>query len=331
MRHSGGGLACVFYEHYFQSGESVETIRQAIEYLKTRTVLYEQAGRKCGYIYNEEIASLGGSGLALYLVARYQLLTGDRSYAAFSSALAWHLIGQITSSGEFIYRIIDQGKKVEPEDNDKHFSFYYPGEALCGLAKYLAYAPEQEQGYIRKKIQLALNYLINIRPVEKAAEYPALPGDSWLMNAIVELWDYPEFRQEDYSHFVFTDARKLIDHMYRADDALYPDYAGGFFNQYGDYPLTDGARLEGLMAAFELAVKLGDKQKQQYLWQVLKLGAWSLARLVNSDLTLYPVKRPDRALGGIRQKYTRQWFRIDSVQHVVCFYSRMLLLWQRME
>lgn len=329
LRHSGGGLTCIFYEKHFGTGKTIDTIRSAIDYLKTQTVFYEQDGRQCGYIYSERKSKLGGAGLALYFVAQYQLLTGDRCYEKYAAALAWHLIGQITQTGEFIYYNIFLDKEISETENSQYFSFYYPGEALCGLAKYLAFAPEDEKPVLTDKIRQALDFLIHVRPIERAAEYSDLPSDSWLMIAIMELWDYPEFQQLAYSDFVFTDAASMISKMYKVTDAPYPDYAGAFYYQFGDYPYSDGARMEGLMGAYELAIKTGDQKNQSSLWNALTLGAWSVAHLVNTDQAIYPAKNPDIARGGIRFKYTRQWFRIDTIQHVASFYAKMLPYWEK--
>ena len=63
------------------------------------------------------------------------------------------------------------------------------------------------------------------------------------------------------------------------------------------------------------------------LFPALKLGAWAVLHLVNTEEATYSFKRPDLALGGIRFKYTRQWFRIDTIQHVASFYAKLLPHW----
>jgi hypothetical protein len=41
------------------------------------------------------------------------------------------------------------------------------------------------------------------------------------------------------------------------------------------------------------------------------------------------VANPALTIGGIRLKLTRQWFRIDTIQHVAGFYSKMLPHWDQ--
>ena len=37
----------------------------------------------------------------------------------------------------------------------------------------------------------------------------------------------------------------------------------------------------------------------------------------------YAHKNPNKSKGTIRFKATRQWIRVDSIQHVACFYFRL--------
>ena len=167
-------------------------------------------------------------------------------------------------------------------ENQKYFSFYYPGEAVCGLAKYLHLVDAGSREIYFEKIRKALEFLLVVRPVTRASEYASVPSDGWLMMGIMELWDFEEMRDPIYADFVFSDARQMIDHMYKVTDAPYPDYAGAFYYNFGDYPYADGARCEGLLGAYELAVKMGEQEKQLQLWSAINLAAWAVMHLVNS-------------------------------------------------
>jgi len=331
LRHSGGGLACIYYEKYNKAGDTLENMRRAIDYLRGSAVFYSLDGCQAAYIYSERKSKLGGAGIGLYFLAEYQLLTGDDSYEEFVHALARHTLAQITDTGEFIYYNIYLDEVITPETNANYFSFYYPGEALCGLAKYLHLLEPTERTPYYSRIKLAMDYLLNIRPKERASEYTEVPSDSWLMMGVMELWDFEEMRDPAYADFVFGDARRMVQQMYKVTDSPYPDYAGAFYYQFGDYPYSDGARLEGLMGAYELALKMGEEKVARLLWSALKLGAWSVMHLVNTSDTLYSAKKPELALGGIRFKFTRQWFRIDTIQHVACFFAKMLPHWDEAE
>ncbi len=331
LRHAGGGLTCIYREKSFYRGNTLDSIRLAIGYLLKQARTYECNGRQGAYIYSEKKSKLGGSGVALYLLAEYQRFTGDTQYQEWARQLAWHLLSQITASGEFIYYNIYLDKPVTEQENHNYFSFYYPGEAICGLAKYYPLASADEQRIIIDKLHNALEFLIEVRPRTRAQHYTAVPSDAWLMMGIKELWDIEAMRKPKYAEFVFSDALKMISHMYRVTDAPYPDYAGAFYYTHGDYPYADGARCEGLLGAYELALKMGNHDMAHQLWQALRLGAWALLHLVNSEDSLYFAPNPAVSLGGIRFKYTRQWFRIDTIQHVASFFAKLLPYWDREE
>lgn len=331
LRHGGGGLTCAYFEKYRRRGTTLENMRRAIDFLLAQTRVQDYAGREGAFIYHERKAKLGGSGIALYLLAEYQLLTGDERYHAWADKIAWHLVNQITPSGEFIYYNIYLDQPVTEAENGKHFSFYYPGEAVCGLAKYLHLADADRRADICARLRPALTFLIGVRPRLRADQYTAVPSDSWLMMGIKELWDFEEMRDPRYADFVFADAAQMIDHLYKVTDAPCPDYAGAFYYDFGDFPYADGARCEGLLGAFELALKMGETAKARQLWQALRLAAWAVMHLVNSEDSIYFARNPALALGGIRFKYTRQWFRIDTIQHVASFFAKMLPHWDAAE
>jgi hypothetical protein len=72
---------------------------------------------------------------------------------------------------------------------------------------------------------------------------------------------------------------------------------------------------------------MGDREKAASIWPALKLAAWAVMHLVNTEDAIYFARNPYLSLGGIRFKYTRQWFRIDTIQHVASFFAKMLPHW----
>lgn len=331
LRHGGGALTCLFHEKVSRQGNTWPNITRAIDYLVAQARQQDYQGQTGAYIYSEKKAKLGGTGIALYLLAQYQKVSGDSQYQPWADQMACHLVNQITASGEFIYYNIYLDKPVSEAENPSHFSFFYPGEAVCGLAAYLhLVAPEQREP-IFEKLRLALQFLLVERPLVRASEYSVLPSDGWLMMGIMEMWDFEPMRNPLYSNFVFSDARKMVKRMYKVSDAPYPDYAGGFYYNFGDYPYADGARCEGLLGAYELAVKMNDTETATELWRAIRLAAWSLLHLVNTADSIYFAPKPTLALGGIRFKYTRQWFRIDTIQHVASFFAKLLPYWDANE
>ena len=172
-----------------------------------------------------------------------------------------------------------------------------------------------------------MRFLLVDRPKEYTRHYTSLPSDSWLIMAINEMWDIPEMRKNSYKKFVFGDIDKMVSLMYKPDNALYPDYVGSLYYQYGDLPYADGARYEGMLAGFKLAIKIKDRKRIKRYHEALKMAAWAALHLCNTSESSYAVPRPDRTIGGIRFKNTRQWFRVDTIQHVAAFYLKFLPYW----
>lgn len=302
-------------------------IDKAIQYFLTTLVSYSLPdGREAAYGICNRKAKLGGAGLGLYSLTEYRRHTGSPRYDSEAAKLANHLIAEIQPSGEFRYYHVYLDKFVNIDDNQDYFSFYYPGEALIGLAGYARYVCNDKTAreMIYRKIHRALEFLILQRPILHQQHFTSLPADGWLMMAINDLWDVEEFRRPLYSGFVFDDADQMCRQQYTEENALYPDYVGAFFYNYGDHPYPDGARGEGLFGAYQLAVKTGDEERIRRYGQSLSMLIWSLMHLCNTAESTYAAKNPNMAIGGIRFKYTRQWFRIDTIQHVASLFFKYL-------
>lgn len=332
LRHCGGIVTLLLAYERRPDPVILSIIERAIAFIYQVSYTYQTKDGRVGrhLVYNRK-SKLGGAGLALYSLALYQKVTGSDVYAGIAEELANHIVSEILDSGEFRYYYIYLDERVLVENNWQYFSFYYPGEALIGLATYLKWvnASEHRVAEVEGKIKAALRYLLVERPRERASEYPSLPSDSWLMAAINELWDIPRFREPSYAEFVFSDADRIISRMYTEEDALFPDYVGAFYYNIGDFPYPDGARCEGLVAALALAEKLElDDNVRRYASALVKTIRATIL-LANTPESLYFAPDPEKSLGGIRFKLTRQWFRIDTIQHVVCYYYRFLDIYDR--
>jgi len=304
-----------------------EVIEHATDFFVRQLVEYKTAdGQDAAYALYNRKAKLGGSGVGLCTLTMYQRLFDDDRYAGSAERLAKHLISEINDQGEFRYYHIYLDKPVAWKDNQKYFSFYYPGEAVLGLSQYCQHVieSEDERRLVFDKVHQALRFLLRDRPQLHKEHYQTLPADSWLMMGINDLWDVAEFQQDEYKTFVFGDADQMVRQMYTEADALYPDYVGSFYYRYGDHPYPDGARAEGLLAAYQLALKVGDEARIERYRDACNKVASATLRLCNTVGSMYSAAHPERAIGGIRFKLTRQWFRVDTIQHVASFYLKLV-------
>ena len=266
------------------------------------------------------------------MMMQYRIITGDKTYDEYIQGYARHILSRMCESGELMgYYIHPSYHNGEPlidmtdEERKETFSFYYPGEALLGLALFMKHFKDNPElnNAVREKSKIALDWIINERPKLYKDQFTDLPSDAWLMQAIDEFCEEEEFRQDDYINFVFGDAQAMMDRMYKPDETPYLDYEGGYYYEFGDHYYPDGARSEGLVSAYYLAKRLGKEDFAQKVLEACKLAAKSQFSLFNCEEYTFAHQNPKKSMNGIRFKNTRQWVRVDSVQHVACFFIRL--------
>lgn len=331
LRHSGGIITLLLAAVRYGRERFRAPIEAAMEFLVRHSVAYSTPdGVRARHILYNRKSKLGGSGLALYAMALYEKVYESDQYSRIADEFARHLCAEVLPSGEFRYYHVYLDKHITPEENDNYFSFYYPGEALIGLATYLKWVNSQGEGRgeIVDAMRRALRFLLVDRPKIHKSHYTSLPSDAWLMQAINEMADIPGLDDPSYTAFVYGDADTMLSQMYTKANALYPDYPGAFYYRYGDLPYPDGARCEGLVAALELAMKRGDSDKVSHYAGGLVKTIRATILLANAPESVYFAPNPAKAIGCVRFKLTRQWCRIDTIQHVVCYYFRFLAAYE---
>jgi hypothetical protein len=333
LRHSGGTIALLMGFERFGDPALLEAARRSADYFVTTLREHDADGETACYPFYNGKSKLGGAGMGLVSIMHYERLTGDRRYRQYAQGLARHLLSRIEPDGEmigyYIHPLFRAGApltEVSAEEKGELFSFYYPGEALLGLALFyrdIEEIPEALKAELLVKSRQALDFLVLVRPTKYKELFEPLPADSWLMQA-VETWDtIAGIVTDDHRAFVYGDAEKMMNHMYVPKNAPYADYTGGFFYRYGDHVYHDGSRCEGLMAAYHLAKGRGERRKASKILNHMLLSARGLLRTYNSPESTYAHRFPKRTVGSFRFKLTRQWVRVDSVQHTACFLARL--------
>ena len=332
LRHCGGAITLLKAYLQTHNKKYLDAAKKAIQFTVSISQTHDYNGETAYYAFYNRKGKLGGTGLAMIMMMQYRIITGDKSYDEYIKGYARHLLSRMCPSGEFMGYYIhpayhDGEPLVEMTDEERiaTFSFYYPGEALLGLALFMKHFKDDMDlnNEVREKAKVALDWIVNERPNSYAEMFTALPSDAWLMQAIDEFSEDDEFKNEDYINFVYNDAQSMMDRMYQRDDSPYLDYEGGFYYNYGDHYYPDGARSEGLVSAYYLAKKMGNEDFAQRVLAACKLAAKSQFSLFNCGEYTFAHKNPKRSENGIRFKNTRQWVRVDSVQHVACFFIRL--------
>jgi hypothetical protein len=332
LRHCGGIVTLLRAYELTNDEKYLISAKKGLDFIASISKEHDCNGEKAMYVFYNKKAKLGGVGMALIAMMRYRIACGDKSYDEYIKKYVRHLLSRIYKTGEFFgYYIHPEYNNGEPLidlteiERRETFSFYYPGEALLGLALFVNCFDEEEKlkQEVLKKSKIALDWIVDERPKIYSDLFTALPSDAWLMQAIEEWCKNPDFNKENYVSFVLKDAKTMIDKMYKKDDSPYIDYEGSFYYEYGDYFYPDGSRSEGLIAAYFLAQRLGYKALADIFLKACRKNAQSQMLLFNNEKNNYAHRNPEKSKGAIRFKATRQWVRVDSIQHVACFFFRL--------
>ena len=332
LRHCGGIITLVRAYQLTKDEKYLVAAKKGLDFIVSLTSEHTYNGKPAGFVYYNNKGKLGGTGVALTALMKYRTETDDKTYDEYIKKYVRHILSRVYETGEilgyYIHPLVQDGRpliSMSDEERRQTFSFYYPGEALLGLALFANYFKDDEElrNEVIEKSKIALDWIVDERPKIYYDLFTALPSDAWLMQAIEEWAENSEFRKQNYLDFVFGDAQTMIDKMYKKDDSPYIDYEGAYYYNYGDHYYPDGSRSEGLIAAYYLAKKIGDEDKAQKIMEAARLTAKSQMVLVNNEYNNYAHKNPEKSKGSIRFKATRQWVRVDSIQHVACFYFRL--------
>lgn len=332
LRHCGGIIALIRAYELTSDEKYIKAAKKAVDWSISISREHETQWGKGYYAFYNKKSKLGGTGVLLVAMMQYRSFTGDKSYDEYIEGYTRHIMSRVYENGEILgYYIHPQFQGGQPlinmtdEERKATFSFYYPGEALLGLALFANNFLDDDKlaKEVRKVAQKALDWIVDERPKIYADLFTALPSDAWLMQAIEEWAKDKDFQKQNYINFVFTDAATMVEKTYRHDDSPYIDYEGGYYYEYGDHYFPDGARSEGLVAAYYLAKYLKMDNLAQKLLNACKRVAMCQFHLFNDEINNYSHKNPERSANSIRFKATRQWVRVDSIQHVSCFFARL--------
>ena len=284
LRHCGTITALIRAYQLTKDSKYLEASKKALQYITTITKEHTENGETCAYVFLNRKAKLGGTGLAVTAIMKYRNETGDKTFDEVLKKYIRHLLFRISESGEmygyYIHPLHQNGQpliNVSEKERRELFSFYYPGEALLGLALFANYFKDDEDlvKKVIEKSKIALDWIVDERPKIYADLFTALPSDGWLMQAIEEWTENPEFRKDNYINFVYNDAKTMMTKMYQKDDSPFIDYEGGNYYNYGDVYYPDGARCEGLIGAYYLAKKLNNTEMAQEILTACRKAAKS--------------------------------------------------------
>jgi len=296
LRHTGAALALFDLYNSVHDSRYLDSARRAVAFLKTRFRLSDK--RTIFVLDDDGKAKLGANGLALLaLVTQAELdpVSGDRVSA---ERLANQIVAMQNKDGSF--RSYHPVRGDEPEGS---VSLYYPGEAILGLVRLYGLNGDWR---LLAAARRGADYLIKSQ--QKSG---LLPPDAWLMQALEAL--YKIRRDRAYADHAMALAESMVAEQYTDVDPV--GFAGAF--RPGVPRSTPAAsRAEGMLAAYRLAVSLGDS-RASVISAALKASArFQLTQQFNGPNSFF-LDNPERAAGGFRASITSMRIRIDFVQHNV--------------
>jgi hypothetical protein len=243
---------------------------------------------------------LGAVALAALAISQHP----DRDrWAAEEAALRRTVDHLWQADGSFVTFYVPEGRN----DNQN----FYPGEAL------LLWAVTLEQETDAELLDRFLRSFEYYRAWHREQPNPAFVP--WHSMAYEIAWRVTG--DEDLRGFVFEMNDWLVATMQQWESAPSDDVAGRFYSaehpEYGPpHASSDGVYLEGLIAAYRLAVAVEDVERAEVYRTAIVRGLRHLMQLQFADpVDMYYVSLRDRVAGGLRTTVYDNRIRVDNVQH----------------
>jgi hypothetical protein len=149
---------------------------------------------------------------------------------------------------------------------------------------------------------------------------PAVTPEGWPVGTVPP--EPVELKPEELEAFVFDMNDWLIENMEVWEESAFDDEKGRFHSRKKDYGVphasATGVYIEGLIDAYEMAKRIGDKKRQARYALALSRGIRSVMQIqFVDDVDMYYVTDRKRTKGGLRTDTIRPEIRVDNVQHVL--------------
>ena len=271
-----------------------------------------------GYIYFNDKASLGASGIALRVLAASPYVAqkdGESRYHRKAMRLVLGIQSLMNPDGSF------KAFFIEPPDeemmDEDYLLSYYSGEAILGLLEHYLRFQDPKALELATKAQ---DYYLDHYVARMAENYRPfyVPWHTMALSALYKINPDPQ-----YARAMFA----LNDQLLKIQDQ--EKYPGRFAaTQGGHYTkahsASDGVYTESLAYALEMARQTGDKEHEAKYLKAIDLAVANLVSLqyTNEHSPLF-VGDP-RVTGAIRIRSKTFTIRIDCVQHTMDAYRKLL-------
>lgn len=271
--------------------------------------------REGGYIYYNSKSKLGANAMALRTLV-YSPFFDD--YRDEAEKLANTILSLQNPDGSLEPWYIEPNYKY---DKDRLLTFY-SGEAILSLVEY--YTKTGNTLYLDAAIKSQDYYIEKYVTYLKQNYYPAyVPWHTQSLNKLFKLTG-----ERKYAAAIFVLNDELIK-IQNTDGEPWTEYSGRFYHpdhpEYGTpHSSSDAIYTEGLSYAYEIARMVGDKEHQKKYRRAILLGARNLINLQFKDSNVYTFQHPERVKGAIRYRVHDNRIRIDTTQHTIDAFMKII-------
>jgi hypothetical protein len=261
----------------------------------------EQDGK--GYILYEGKSKLGSNAMLLRSLVASPHFT---EYKEKARATAEGILFLMNENGSFRAWL----DEPDYEYDEDYLLTFYSGEALLALMEY--YEKVGDERTLARATKAGDFYINRYVTEMEKYYYPAYVP--WMTLALEKL--YEKTNDIKYTDAIFAMNDKLLELQ---DTTL---YKGRFYNpktpQYGSpHSSSDAVFTEGLIHAWDLAKKGGDREREEKYFNAIVLALGNLATLqYREPVEAFPAD-PKTYIGAIRFNADSWGTRIDCAQHLI--------------